>query len=170
MNGECRYRRLSQRRGSPQCRVAIGGDIDSRSGARSQRAASRLISTPGAVPTTNDETNPISPNPHGNNAFPANGSLAPTARDGCRAAQSRSCGLLEAGQSFYDWYRAPHSRWFPLALGRLQRPSGAWGGATASLQGRIADLEQSSISARLFSEIVGSEAGPARTLHQPLNV
>ena len=41
--------RLSQRRGSPQCRVAIRGDIDSRSGARSQRAASRLLSTPGAV-------------------------------------------------------------------------------------------------------------------------
>ena len=45
------------------CRVAIRGDIDSRSGARSQRAACvETISTPGAVPTTNDQTNPISPN------------------------------------------------------------------------------------------------------------
>ena len=51
------------------CRVAIRGDIDSRSGARSQRAASRLISTPGAVPTANDQTNPISPNPHEINGF-----------------------------------------------------------------------------------------------------
>ena len=109
------------------CRVAIGGDIDSRSGARSQRAASRLISTPGAVgypclsnlqntkpetnigaassdlaprppfplfshalftlrsqasPTENDETNPISPNSHAKNDFPANGNRAPTAMRG----------------------------------------------------------------------------------------
>ncbi len=34
-------------------------------GARSQRAASRLISTPGAVPTTNNQTNPIAPNSSG---------------------------------------------------------------------------------------------------------
>ena len=39
--------RLSQRRGSPQCRVAIRGDIDPRRGASSQLAASRLFSTPG---------------------------------------------------------------------------------------------------------------------------
>ena len=99
-----------------------------RRGARSQRAASRLISTPGAVPTKNDETNPISPNPHGNNAFPANGSPAPTARDGCRAAQSRSRGFRRPllGQSFYGCYRAPHSRWFFLALGRPERGLG-WG-------------------------------------------
>ena len=35
----------------------------SRSGARSQRAASRFLSTPGAAPTTNNQTNPIPPNP-----------------------------------------------------------------------------------------------------------
>ena len=34
-------------------------------GARSQRAASRLFSTPGAGSTTNDQTNPIFPNPGG---------------------------------------------------------------------------------------------------------
>ena len=49
MNGECRYRGLSQRRGSPQCRVAIRGDIESRRAASSQLAASRLFSTPGAL-------------------------------------------------------------------------------------------------------------------------
>ena len=42
MNGECRYRGLSQRRGSPQCRVAIRGDIEPRRGRCSQCAASRL--------------------------------------------------------------------------------------------------------------------------------
>ena len=66
MNGDCRYRRLSQRRGSPQCRVAIRGDIspaaapDQRRGTAcrarnthvahaSQRAASRLFLTPGSL-------------------------------------------------------------------------------------------------------------------------
>ena len=99
------------------CRVAIRGDIESRSGARSQRAASRLLSTPGGRSTTNNQTNPISPNPHGNNAFPANGSPAPTARYGCRAAQSRSRGLLEAGQSFYGWSAAPLKGGQPVETG-----------------------------------------------------
>ena len=51
------------------CRVAIRGDIEFLRGARSQRAASRLFSTPGAGSTTNDQTNPISPNPFGINAI-----------------------------------------------------------------------------------------------------
>ena len=40
-----------------------------RSGARSQRAASRLLSTPGGGSIENDETNPMSPNPCGIHAF-----------------------------------------------------------------------------------------------------
>ena len=38
-------------------------------GVRSQRAASRLLSTPGGGPTPNNQTNPISPNPSGINGF-----------------------------------------------------------------------------------------------------
>ncbi len=46
-------------------------------GAHSQCATSRLISTPGS--RSNDQTNPIAPNSHGNNNFSANGNRAPTA-------------------------------------------------------------------------------------------
>ena len=51
------------------CRVAIRGDIEFLRGARAQRAASRLFSTPGAGSTKNDQTNPIPPNPSEINAF-----------------------------------------------------------------------------------------------------
>ena len=44
---------------------SLSGDIESRRGARSQGAASRFLSTPGGGPTTNYQTNPISPNPSG---------------------------------------------------------------------------------------------------------
>ena len=85
--------------------------------------------------------------------------------------EPRSRGFSDPllGQPFYGWYCAPLAPGFFAALGRLQRPSGAWGGATTCRPRRHVVLAFRQIRRRLLMfakySVGAQRAAPALARH-----